>query len=253
MSKRPLPGRCVHCLRDFDVLTWDHVLPESWYPKGTNEQEKWEVPSCDLCNKRLGKIEENLLIKLGLCLDPLELVSLGIPDRVLRSLNPELGRDDRDRKHRQAKREKVLRGIKIFQNLPQQGIFPNFGPLPNQEYKEYPSVLLDPEEIQKFAEKIVRGIAYIAGKSFIDETYKIEPFVIDEQKATELKKMVDSTATIFERRPGLLVKRSLVENDKVAGIYFLEIWGRFRMYVIVAPKDLEKRLLGAQHRLQRTP
>ena len=245
MSKRPLPGRCVHCLGDFDVLTWDHVLPESWYPKGTNKQEKWEVPSCDLCNKRLGKIEANLLMKLGLCLDPQDEVSLGIPDRVLRSLTPELGRDDRDRKHRQAKVEKVLREIKIYEKLPNQGIFPNFGPLPNQEYKEYPYVLLEQEDLEKFAEKIVRGIAYFFGKSFIDETYKIEPFFIDEQNATELKRIVDSNATILEQRPGLLVKRLLIENDKVAGLYFLEIWGRVRIYVLVAPKKLENKLISA--------
>ena len=139
----------------------------------------------------------------------------------------------------------MLRGIKIFQNPPQQGLFPNFGPLTNQVYKEYPSVSLEPQELEKFAEKIVRGIAYISGKSFIDETYKIELFVIEEKNATEVKMMVNSTATIFERKPGFLVKRSLVENDKVAGIYFLEIWGRFKIYVTVTPKDFENSLLGA--------
>jgi hypothetical protein len=245
MPRRPSPGKCVHCLKDFEALTWDHVLPESWYPEGTIEKEKWQVPSCKPCNNRLGKIEENLLIKLGLCLDPRDLKSLGIPDRVLRSLNPSFGRNDRDRKHRLAKREKVIREVKIFQGLPQEGIFPNFGPLPDQEYQEYPAVMLEEDEINQFSEKIVRGIAYISDNLFIDESYEIKPYVLDEQKAVELKKLVESTAVIFDRRPGLVVKRSLVEKDKVAGIYLIEIWERFRMYTIVAPKNLAEKLFGA--------
>ncbi len=225
-------------------MTWDHVLPESWYPQEKSEKEKWQVPSCESCNKRLGKIEENLLIKLGLCLDPHDRKSLGIPDRVLRSLNSSLGRNDRDRKYRLAKREKVMREVKIFQQLQQEGIFPNFEPLPGQQYQEYPAVMLEEDEINPFAEKIVRGIAYIADRSFIDESYEIKPYVIDEHKAVDLRKLVDATAIIFDRRPGLMVKRSLVENDKVGGIYLIEIWERFRMYVIVIPKDIETKLFG---------
>jgi hypothetical protein len=226
-------------------LTWDHVLPESWYPKGAGEKEKWQVPSCEPCNKRLGKIEENLLIKLGLCLDPSDLKSLGIPDRILRALNPSFGKNERDRKHRLAKREKVIREVKVFQDLPQHGIFPNFGPLPDQEYQEYPAVMLEEDEINQFAEKIIRGIAYIANNSFIDESYEIKPYAVDEQNSVELRKLVDSTAIIFDRRPGLMVKQSLVEDNKVAGIYLIEIWERFRMYVVVTPKDLVTKLFGA--------
>jgi hypothetical protein len=221
------------------------VLPDSWYPDVADQHEKWEAPSCEACNKELGRIEESLLTKLGLCLEPTELSSLGIPDRVLRSLNPEAGRDERDRAFRQKKREKVLKGTRILKKLPSQGIFPNFGPLPNVKYREYPAVLIDQEEIEKFAKKIVRGIAYVADKSFIEDAYDIELFILDEDKAAEMKRLVDSNGTIFDRRPGFLVKRRLVENDPVGGIYFIEIWERFRFYVIVSPKGLKERLDGA--------
>lgn len=244
MPKRPSPGKCVHCLKNFDSLTWDHVLPESWYPELRNGLEKWQVPSCESCNKKLGKIEEDLLIKLGLCLDPHDFRSLGIPDKILRALDPSFGKNDRDRKYRLAKRDKVIKGIKVFQNLPQLGIFPNFGPLPDQEYCGYPTVMLEEDEIKLFVEKIVRGIVYIADESYIDERYDIEHYVIEEQKVTELIRIVEPPTRIFDRRPGLLVKQSLVENEKVAGIYFIEIWERFRMYVSVAPKNLMTNFFG---------
>lgn len=237
MPKRPPPGRCVHCLKHFDTLTWDHVLPMSWYPDGMNNMEKWVVPACDTCNRDLGKIEEELLNKLGLTLDPQELSSLGIPDKTLRSLNPQYGRNNRDRFQRQKKREKVLKDIQVFQKLPQIGIFPNFGPLPNVEYISYPVVFIDPRDVEKFAEKIVRGIAYIADKSFIENYYKIELIVVEDDKATEIKDLVDKRGVIFERGPAFQAKRLLIENDPVGGIYFINIWRRFRFYVLVSPKD----------------
>ena len=244
MPKRPPPGKCVHCLKDFEVLTWDHVLPESWYPEIMDGEEKWEVPSCESCNKRLGKIEQNLLIKLGLCLDPNDLNSLGIPDRVLRALNPSLGKNERDQKHRLAKREKMIKEVKVFKDLPQIGIFPNFGAQPNINYQEYPVVTLEEDEINQFAEKMVRGIAYISDNSFIDENYIIKPYILDEKKSIDLRKLVDSTAIIFDRSPGLMVKQALVGNNKVAGIYLIEIWGRFRIYAMVTPKDFATKLFG---------
>ena len=101
------------------------------------------------------------------------------------------------------------------------------------------------DKIIKFAEKIIRGIAYLADKSFIEETYKIELFAVDDQKIGIVKDLVELHATVFDRKPGLVVKRILVKNDKVGGIYCIEIWGRFKCFVTVTPKDIEKRLTGA--------
>jgi len=242
---RLLPGRCVHCLKNFDQLTWDHVLPESWYPEGSAELEKWKVPACEPCNRHLGKLEQDLLIKLGLCLDPKEVASIGIPEKVLRSLDPAAGHTERDSKYRAKKREKVISGIKVLNDLPQRGIFPNFGPDPNIKYPEYASVLISEEEVSRFAEKITRGIAFVADSSFIEDGYEVKTFVIEEPKAAEIRQLIEEGGIVFERPPGFVVKRRLVENERVGGLYLIEIWSRFRMYVTVAPKDLAKRLLIA--------
>lgn len=243
MAKRPSPGKCVHCLKEFKILTWDHVLPDAWYPNTKNNLEKWKVPSCEMCNKELGKVEEELLTKLGLALDPRETRSSGIPDKVLGSLNPLNGKNERDRILRKKKREKVLKNIQFSTMLPENGILPNFGPLPNLEYKVYPSVFIDPNDLTKFAEKIVRGIVYIADKSFIGEEYEIQVYVLDDNKATVIRNLVNENGEIFSREPGFRVTRSLVENDAVGGIYFIEIWGRLRFYVLVFPKKLRESVI----------
>ncbi len=97
MAKKPDPGCCVHCLQFHDELTWDHVFPESWYPGTTPEDlEKWKIPACLPCNKDYGRIEEDLLIKLGLCIDPKNPRGAGIAFKTVRALRSDFGRNDRN-------------------------------------------------------------------------------------------------------------------------------------------------------------
>ncbi len=97
MAKKPDPGRCVHCLQFHDELTWDHVFPESWYPDTTPEDlEKWKIPACLPCNKDYGRIEEDLLIKLGLCIDPKNHRGAGIAFKAVRALRSDYGKNDKD-------------------------------------------------------------------------------------------------------------------------------------------------------------
>ena len=141
-KNRPLPGRCVHCLKFHKLLTWDHILPDSWYPDEEKESEKWKVPSCEPCNKELGKIEEDLLLRLGLCLDPNDLASLGIPDKVLRSINPAYGKNSRDKEFRKFIREKIIKEVRYLNKPPKTGVFPNFGPISGLIYQNYAVVEL---------------------------------------------------------------------------------------------------------------
>ena len=70
MAKKPGKGRCVHCLKEGVERNWDHVLPKSWYPETTPaDMEKWQIPSCIACNDRYGKLERDLIGRLGLTLD----------------------------------------------------------------------------------------------------------------------------------------------------------------------------------------
>src|ERR1035437_6096748 len=68
MSKKSPKGGCVHCLRFTDDITRDHVFPDSWYPESTPATvQRWTVPCCQPCNKELGVVESDLLVRLALC------------------------------------------------------------------------------------------------------------------------------------------------------------------------------------------
>jgi hypothetical protein len=109
MAKRPGPGKCVHCLKDVKERNWDHVFPASWYPESTpGNLDKWQIPSCISCNSAYGRLEEDLLCRVGLCLDPYVPASQSIVKKALRSMNPAAARNQRDAKHRLNKRRQIL-------------------------------------------------------------------------------------------------------------------------------------------------
>jgi hypothetical protein len=180
MAKRkPKPGRCVHCLKIFDDLTWDHVFPEAWYPSTTKpNQYKWQVPSCKNCNKEYGVLENDLLTRLSICLEPSDSACAGIFDKGMRALDPKYARNEKDRKFRQAKREKIQRELWVGEAIPQKYLYPGFGLYTQLPTQEQGAVPISSDSVKKLAEKIVRGIFYIEDKIFIEPPYRIDSFVL---------------------------------------------------------------------------
>ena len=169
MAKRPPAGKCVHCLKYSDNLTWDHVFPQAWYPDTTPPNiEKWKIPSCPRCNREYGKLEEDLLWRLGLSVDPKDQKSLGITNKVLRSTKPEYASNERDKTLRTEKLKRIVKQLTKYDKIPEKGILPNFGPQPNLRYDQFVTIPIDEESLVRLGQKIIRGITYLFNKSFID-------------------------------------------------------------------------------------
>lgn len=120
-------GKCVHCLADDVPLNSDHVFPESWYPEGTEDNKyKRQIPSCIKCNNDYGRMEKDLLIRIGLCLNPDSEESKGIIDKAMRAIDPTRGRNSKDAKHRQKKREQIISQMMREEDVPPESIYPEF-------------------------------------------------------------------------------------------------------------------------------
>ena len=180
MARRPKSGQCVYCLKHSEKRTWDNVLPLSGSPDSTPaDLKKWKVPVCQECNRKLGLVEENLLVKLGLCLDPTRIASLGISHKALRAVSPQYAKDAKDRKARELKRIKLLKEMVHSDRLPEKGLFPNFGPISGVIYHGYHAVLIPEEQLHQYAEKLVRGMTYVLDEKLLDEKYQIELQVVN--------------------------------------------------------------------------
>lgn len=234
MSKPPQPGDCVHCGRYFRVLEWDHVFPKSWYPDTTPENlEKWEIPSCKPCNKEYGILEEDLLVRLGLCLDPKDYKSAGIAEKALRALNPDFAKNARDRRLREAKRRKILREAMQGDQIPKEGFYPNFDKPTGWLGQSPVAIGINPDSVHKLAVKVVKGITHIEDGVIIKEPYRVQSFVLKDAEAQPFMLALLRFGKIYAREPGITVYRGVADDDRQTSIFSVEIWGRFKFYAHV--------------------
>jgi hypothetical protein len=216
------------------VLTSDHVFPVSWYPKTTpDDLEKWQMPSCNECNKKYGKIEEELLLKFGLCVMPFSYESFGIAEKTLRALNPNKGKNNRDIKFRQKKREKIIREAIDPTTVPITSIFPNFGFYEGIEANNQLAVLVPEKGLKAIGKKLIRGITWIDNKKYIERKYEIGIYFFHEQDAGHFKEPLKRFGKKYSLGPGICITRAMAHEDHICGLYSLEIWGQFKMYGVV--------------------
>lgn len=238
MAKKFPPGACIHCLGHFEELTSDHVIPESWYPKTTPDNfEKWQAPSCRECNRMLGQAENDLLLRLGLCLDPKELRSFGITDKAIRSINPNYAKKNKDRLHRDKRRKNILRNLIPYDQIPKESIFPNFGLHYGFQKEEQPGILIKEEDLKKITEKIVRGTSYVIDGNYIDKNYKIDIFFTHNESASELIDVINKFGNYYKLGPGITLGRAVVPEDPICCLVAVEIWGKLRLYAAVQPVE----------------
>ena len=237
MSKKSKQRRCVHCLGWFSDLTDDHVFPESWYPDTTpKEMPKWKVPSCKSCNSNLGKIEEDLMLRLGLCVDPASTKASGISEKVLRALDPDAAHDERDKYFRQKTREKILKEMETLPEVPT-GILPNFGPK-NKSSNGYFGNKIPEGELKTLGKKIIRGHQYVIEKKYIENDYSIEIFFVNNKDVQKVINLINHHGKKYYRGPGLTIVHAVASEDNMVALYMIEIWGQ-KIYGAVIKREFD--------------
>jgi hypothetical protein len=231
MAKQPNPGKCVHCLHYFEDLNWDHVFPKSWYPDTTPcDLYKWQIPSCKQCNDEYGRIEKDLMIRFGLCLDPADPSSQGIVNKALRSLDPSYSKNEKDERSRLAKREQIMSQFLSANEIPRSSIYPNFGFYSHVPIEDQAGITISKKSINKLNEKIVRGIMYIEDGIYIEPPYSIDSFTLTDEASKPIIDAVEKFGVIHAREPGIIVKRATIPEDKTTSLFAIEIWQRLKMY-----------------------
>ncbi|MFA5240661.1 MAG: hypothetical protein WC476_13275 [Phycisphaerae bacterium] len=236
-------NKCVFCLKEFndkdcdDKKTKEHVFPQSWYPDSTPKNlEKWNVYSCYKCNQEYGKIEQELLIKLGLCVDPKDAKSSGIANKVRHSLDPNCGKNERDRNARIKRREGVIKETKQLKSFPSHAILPNFGSHKSSPFSKQKIVLVLAEDLKKFSTKLVRGLTFLLDNAFIEDDYVIDIFYIDEgsDAVNRINNNLKKHGNLQHRGPGIVIERAVAQDDPKSFLYRIEVWGKFVIYGIVS-------------------
>lgn len=246
MGKKFSRGRCVHCLDFCDDLTSDHVFPKSWYPHTTPlEMEKWQAPSCEKCNFRMGEIENRLLVKIGLCVPPFEPESLGIAHKAVRSLKPECGRNENDAKSRERSRQIILKEAVDPTTMPLASILPGFGFHSGVDPSEELGVMVSVSDLEVIGEKLIRGITWIVDQQYIETDHRIQIIFPRDPTSGPFFEDLKRYGNLYSLGPALSIIRAVAEGDRQSSIYLIEIWGRLHMYGCVSPMKNEEHALGA--------
>lgn len=238
MSKKFGAGRCVHCLQHSPDLTSDHVFPASWYPDSTPQNiEKWQMPACRKCNAEYGKLERDLLLRFGLCLGPSEFAALGVSDRALRALNPALAKSERDRRHREATRKKILSQLLMGAAIPQHAVLPWFEGDRGASREQQVGIVVPEEALLRLSEKLVRGMFYIRSKEYIEETHLISTHFMHDEDAGWFAELVGRFGVEEHRGPGVRIGLAVAADDPRVGMAKIELWGRVRIYAVIQKRE----------------
>ncbi len=224
------PGPCVHCLAHVAERTWDHLFARSWYPDTTPENlELWKFPACQPCNRAYGELEQDLLLRVGLCLDPTTVAASGIPADVLRGMDPAAAHNEQDRRAREARRQKILNETFVVGPEHTHAIIPGFGARPNTPPI---GIGIPAQSLERLVEKFARGLTYLRTGLLITPAYAIEVFVDPQQGA-----LVDTLLTRFgkreERGPGVTVAHAFAKDDDATSIFAVVLWGVFHLWGVV--------------------
>jgi hypothetical protein len=244
MSKRPPPGTCIHCGNHFEKMEWDHIFHKAWYPDTTPPGlEKWKAPSCPICNRAYGELENDLLVRFGLSLDPRDPDSKVIIEKAMRAVDPSLATNEKDRAAREKKRAGLIdemKKISAMGPLNRKHFIPGFSPMEHTaRYGEYPTVGigLSHGSLIKFGEKLIKGSTYIDEGSFIPNGYDLKVlFLLPEHQEHFLSTIVHSGLS-RHRGPGLIIGRAKSIEDRFSAVFIFVLWRRIVLNGICMPRD----------------
>jgi hypothetical protein len=239
MAKKFYKMRCVHCLKQFEELTSDHVLPESWYPDNTPDNlEKWQVPSCHKCNWEHGRNEEELFLKLALHFNPVEGHFTKIAQKVYRSMSPEHGKSKKDRENRRKRRIRIIKEIsqasKLNYNI--ENILPGFGYNPNFSPNMQPPILISKDKLERFAEKVTRGVLYLINNAYVESDHEITIFVPAENVPQQCRQILRQYGKEYSCGPGIHVIMAVCFDDNYSALLEISIWDHFSFCSIISPQ-----------------
>jgi hypothetical protein len=230
-------GYCIHCLAPSESLEADHVFPSSWYPDSTpSTVQRWTVPSCPKCNRELGRLEQDLLVRLVLCTDPQSDASAGLAARAFRSMGLDVAVLPSGEK---ALREKLRQRIRSefiphaeATALP--GRIPGLGPADDASAEW--AIPISWAGLAIIGEKIARGceFRYRNRRRLVMPPYAVGVAI---QQSAEVQEPFGSAGRVIDFGPGCRVRRVFFTEDPATVWYFISVWNAVHFHVRIERED----------------
>lgn len=173
------------------------------------------------------------MLRIGLCIDPNAFESVGVVPKVLRSLNPKLAKNDKDRRAREAKRDQILKQVLKGTDIPISAVYPRFEEKWGRPPEQQVAVPIPKKSVDRLFEKVIRGLAYLEDERFIEPPNSIALYPLSVSDAPVFTSLLDKFGQVHARGPGIVVRRAVSPEDGLSAIYEITIWGMFQTYAVV--------------------
>jgi len=197
--------------------------------------QRWTVPSCPECNRVLGQLEQDLLIRLALCIDPTSEAASGLGSKALRSLGvdaEELSETERSR--RDKLKTKIRSELMAYADVAEKpGAIPGLGPQDRQSAQW--AIPIPWAGLSIIAEKIARGCEYKLRDRFIENPYGIRTFV---SGSDFMPLPLALHAETFNFGPGCIVRRVFGAEDPGVVRYGISVWNSLHLHVSIDLEDV---------------
>ncbi len=225
--------KCIHCLNYFEELTEDHIPPYSWYPNSTPlNLEKWTVPSCEACNKKLGAIEEELFDRLSVCLDENDPAAFGLAmqpkkqkhaGRYMKFLNDTLT------SYAPYLYNEGINNV-LKRGTPKEGVRTKY------------MVRIPGEKLYAINEKIIRGLEFILRGRLIESNKGmmiLTPHANNKEHEEWITKWDKDLLIPYEenvhRGPGFTIRYATNPRDDDWIVYNFLLWNHLEVWALVYP------------------
>ena len=230
--RRPTTEQCTYCRREIfgKEITDDYVISRRWYPPSTpSTVRKWRAWACERCNNEYSHLEQYLLVRLAMCVNPAIPASAGVWERAKRAMDYRSLKDPIERAKRRAVYIAVTHDIKEVNVLPPRGVLPSF--LTNFGQGSRTIVRIDANKLNSLIEKWALGIhRHVWGEPATRDAHTKVMHLTNQNTAASFP----GTAglwKILDGGPGLNVSYLAAQGHKSrTAIYSFLIWDQFRAY-----------------------
>ena len=177
------------------------------------------------------------MVLLSFTVEPRTAASAGIYERALRSIDESKGRGKRDRLARRARKERIMQHLSFGHDIPDEGIYPYLGERWGRPKSEQVAVRLPAKHIERFCEKLVRGIHYLEHGELIEPPFEIQFFALDDEGAKPVRDILQRHGKRYTRGPGFEILRVVPTDEPKASMQEIRIFGEFVMFAVVGPTE----------------
>ncbi|MEZ5829812.1 MAG: hypothetical protein R3D05_01370 [Dongiaceae bacterium] len=222
---------CVYCGEDVEehLATEDHVIARSWYPSSALSQPKWKAPSCFTCNNRFSLIEDEVLRRLALCINPRDPALRKIVDNVKRSMDPRFGRTPADQARRLSRRRAILADLKDGISPSDRGVLPFF----HRNFREgsRTGILIKGADLEAIGAKWMRGIHFCQFGETVPAGAALGVHFVADDVARQAFSEIWGHGIRLHRGPGVQVAIfDAAEGEERSTLYAFQLWHEFKLY-----------------------